>query len=111
MRTALRFQQVRISGGYVYDNTFLIEGHDVADIFGAPVAGVEVVTGPFIEDAIEETQVLTSAISAEHGRFGGGVVNMVTKSGGDDFGGTFRIDLLSGGRSGGLVFFRNARGG
>ena len=35
-----------------------------------------------IEDAIEEVQVLTSGISAEYDRFSGGVVNVVTKSGG-----------------------------
>ena len=38
----------------------------------------------FIEDAIEETQVLTSGISSEYGRFSGGVVNAVTKRGGND---------------------------
>jgi hypothetical protein len=87
-------EQVRISGAYAYDNAFLVEGHDVADIYGAPVQGVTTLTGPYIEDAIEETQVATSTISAEFGRFGGGVVNMVTKSGGNDFAGTFRVDVF-----------------
>lgn len=85
--------QVKISGGYAYDNVFLVEGADVADQYGSPVAGVTTLTGPFIEDAIEETQVLTSAISAEYGRFGGGVVNLITRSGGNAFEGSFRIDL------------------
>jgi len=44
----------------------------------------------FIEDAIQETKVSTGAISAEYGRFGGGVVNMITKSGGNTFAGSFR---------------------
>src|SRR5213083_755372 len=44
----------------------------------------------FIEDAIQETKVSTGAISAEYGRFGGGVVNMITKSGGNSFSGSFR---------------------
>jgi hypothetical protein len=44
----------------------------------------------FIEDAIQETKVSTGAISAEYGRFGGGVVNMITKSGGNNFSGSFR---------------------
>ena len=38
---------------------------------------------------IEETQVLTSGISAEYGRFSGGVINVVTKSGGNIFSGSF----------------------
>ena len=44
----------------------------------------------FIEDAIQETKISTGAISAEYGRFGGGIVNMITKSGGNAFSGSFR---------------------
>ena len=47
----------------------------------------------FIEDAIEETQVLTSGITAEYGRFTGGVVNAVTKSGGNNFSGQLADEL------------------
>ncbi|MCA1585211.1 MAG: TonB-dependent receptor, partial [Acidobacteria bacterium] len=79
--------QVTISGGFAYDNQFLVDGVDVADnLFGSP-------NNLFIEDAIEEIQVLTSGISAEFGRFGGGVVNAVTKSGGNSFSGSFRDNL------------------
>ena len=49
----------------------------------------------FIEEAIEEVQVLTSAISAEYGRFGGGVVNVITRSGGNAFSGAFRLNLTN----------------
>jgi len=79
--------QVTISGGFAYDNVFLIDGVDANDnLFGAanPV---------FIEDAIADLQVLTSGISAEYGRFTGGVVNVITKSGGNNFSGTLRADL------------------
>ena len=37
----------------------------------------------YIEDSIEETKTFTGNISAEYGRFSGGVVNMITKSGGN----------------------------
>jgi hypothetical protein len=37
--------------------------------------------------------VLTSGISAEYGRFSGGVVNVITKSGGNRFSGSFRANL------------------
>jgi hypothetical protein len=39
-------------------------------------------------DMIEEVQITTSGISAEHGLATGGVFNFVTKSGGNDFSGT-----------------------
>lgn len=79
--------QVTISGGFAYDNVFLIDGVDANDnLFGTsnPV---------YIEDAIADLQVLTSGISAEYGRFSGGVVNIITKSGGNEFTGSLRGDF------------------
>ncbi len=79
--------QVTISGAFAFDNQFLVDGVDVADnLFGTA-------NNLFIEDAIEEVQVLTSGISAEFGRFSGGVVNAVTKSGGNQFSGSFRDSI------------------
>jgi hypothetical protein len=63
--------QVSIHGAFAFDNIFMINGVDVNDnLFGSP-------PDLFIEDAIEETQVLTSGISAEYGRFSGGVINLL----------------------------------
>ena len=79
--------QVTIGGSFAYDNVFLIDGVDTNDnLFGTS-------NNLFIEDAIEEAQILTSGISAEYGRFSGGVVNVVTKSGGNDFSGSFRVNM------------------
>ena len=79
--------QVTISGGLAYDNVFLVNGVDVNDnVFGTA-------NNLFIEDAIAETQVLTSGISAEYGRFSGGVVNLVTRSGGNLFSGSVRANF------------------
>jgi len=81
--------QVTISGAFAYDNVFLIDGVDANDnLFGTsnPV---------YIEDAIADIQVLTSGISAEYGRFSGGVVNVITKSGGNEFSGSIRADLTN----------------
>ena len=47
----------------------------------------------YIEDAIQETTVAIAGVSAEYGRFGGGVVNVITKSGGNQFAGSFRDTL------------------
>lgn len=85
--TAPNAQQLNINGAFAYDNLFMINGIDVNDnLFGSP-------QNVFIEDAIQETQVLTSGISAEYGRFSGGVVNAITKSGGNTFSGSFRDSL------------------
>ena len=79
--------QVTISGAFAYDNVFLINGVDVNDnVFGTA-------NNVFIEDAIEQTSILASGISAEYGRFTGGVINMITKSGGNQFSGSFRANL------------------
>ena len=39
--------------------------------------------------------MLTSGVSAEYGRFGGGVVNVITKSGGNLFSGAFRSNFTN----------------
>ena len=81
--------QVVINGAFAWDNVFMVNGVDVNDnLFATP-------QNLFIEDAIEETTVLTSGISAEYGRFSGGVVNAVTKSGGNTFSGSWRMNLLN----------------
>jgi hypothetical protein len=49
----------------------------------------------FIEDAIQETTTQVSGVSAEYGRFQGGVINAITKSGGNEFSGSFRINLTN----------------
>jgi carboxypeptidase family protein len=81
--------QLAINGAFAFDNIFMINGVDVNDnLFANP-------QNLFIEDAIEETQVLTSGVSAEYGRFSGGVVNAITKSGGNRFSGSGRVNFLN----------------
>jgi hypothetical protein len=80
--------QITISGAPSYDNLFLVDGVVVNEnLRGQP-------HNLFIEDAIQETTVLSGAVSAEYGRFTGGVVSTLTKSGGNEFHGSFR-DTLS----------------
>jgi hypothetical protein len=81
--------QVTINGSMAFDNIFMLNGVDVNDnLFGSPQS-------LFIEDAIEETQILTSGITAEYGRFTGGVVNAITKSGGNTFSGSWRTNFIN----------------
>jgi hypothetical protein len=77
-----------ISGAPSYENQFMVNGVAVMD----NVRGTA--TNLFIEDAIQETTTETSNVSAEYGRFTGGIVNALTKSGGNDFHASVR-DTLS----------------
>jgi hypothetical protein len=78
---------IAINGAFSFDNVFMINGVDIVDnLFAQP-------QNLFIEDAIQETQILSSGISAEFGRFSGGVVNAVTKSGGNRFQGSYRLNF------------------
>ena len=75
---------VTIGGAMSADNLFMLDGVQIQDnIRGTPFT-------LFIEDAIQETTVSTSGISAEYGRFTGGVVNAITRSGGNRFSGSLR---------------------
>ena len=80
---------IMISGAMSYENLFLINGVVVNENLRGQARNV------FIEDAIQETKVSTGSISAEYGRFQGGVVNMVTKSGSNDFSGSFRTSFVN----------------
>jgi hypothetical protein len=76
-----------ISGGMSYDNLYMTDGAVIQEnLRGQP-------HNLFIEDAIQETTVQTGAISAEFGNFTGGVVNAITRSGGNTFTGSFRDTL------------------
>jgi outer membrane receptor protein involved in Fe transport len=78
-----------ISGAASFENLFMVNGVSIQDnIRNTP-------TNLFIEDAIQETTTQTAAVSAEYGRFAGGVVNMLTKSGGNEMHGSVRLNLDS----------------
>ena len=80
---------VVIAGALSYEGLYLINGVNVNEnLRGQP-------RDLYIEDAIQETKVSSGNISAEYGRFNGGVVNMITKSGGNRFSGSFRDSLTN----------------
>jgi hypothetical protein len=81
--------QLQISGGPGYDNLVLVNGVVVTENTRGQMRPM------YVEDAIQETTLLTGAISAEYGRFSGGVVNTITKSGGNDLSGSLRDSLGS----------------
>jgi outer membrane receptor protein involved in Fe transport len=76
-----------ISGAMSYDNLYLVNGAVVNENVRGQTHAL------YIEDAIQETTVLTGGVSAEFGRFTGGVVSAITKSGGNEFSGSVRDTL------------------
>jgi outer membrane receptor for ferrienterochelin and colicin len=76
-----------IAGATSFESLFMVNGVDVSEnLRGQPL-------GLYIEDAVQETTVAIAGVSAEFGRFSGGVVNVITKSGGNTFSGSFRDTL------------------
>jgi hypothetical protein len=64
-------------------NSFLIDGVDSNNLFFGQSGGRQGVRNPYAvsQDAVQEFQVNTNGFAAEIGRAGGGVVNVITKSG------------------------------
>ena len=60
---------------------------------GLSISGVRLRTSgmPLNYDSIEEIQVISDPFSPEYGSAYGGIINMVTKSGSNDFSGTFSL--------------------
>jgi len=72
-------------------NSLVVDGSDNNNtFFGQSVGRTGSGRAPyqFSEDAVQEFQVNSNAYSAELGHAGGAVINVVTKSGGNDFHGT-----------------------
>lgn len=75
--------QMTISGARPQQNNYRLDGVSFNDYSnGAPGSVVGVDLGV---DAIREFSVLTSNYSAEYGRASGGVINAITRSGGNEF--------------------------
>jgi hypothetical protein len=82
-------RNIVMSGALSYENLFLVNGVTVNENLRGQALSL------YIEDAVQETKVSTGGISAEYGRFQGGVVNMITKSGGDTLSGSFRTSFTN----------------
>jgi outer membrane receptor protein involved in Fe transport len=80
-----------IAGG----NSFLTDGNDTTNQYYNENAGRTRIASQISQDAVQEFQVVSNNYSAEFGHATGGVVNTLTRSGGNQFHGT------------GYWFFRN----
>ena len=75
--------QPQVFGATYSENSYLVDGFNTADSSTGGSAT------SFNFDAVEEASVLTGGMDAEFGFGTGGVLNVVTKSGGNQFSGTF----------------------
>jgi hypothetical protein len=78
-----------VFGSTVGENSYYVDGLDTTD----PVT--ETFGTNFTFDAIQEIDFQTGGYEAEYGRASGGVVNLITKSGGNNFSGTFDLRYRS----------------
>lgn len=74
---------ISVNGARTTQNTFTVDGADVTD----RGSNLTIQAYPSV-DSIGEFQVLRSLFPAESGRSGGGQVNVITRSGGDEFHGS-----------------------
>ena len=84
------FEQIIVNGARPRSNNFMLDGQDINDV---GIGGQSF--DPQVPDMYQTTSVLLNSSSAEYGRSGGAVVNLVTKSGTNHFHGT-GFELYSG---------------
>ncbi len=74
-----RGQKITINGARPEQNSFLLDGSDINNVYNKTPGSVGgVLLGV---DTVQEFQVLTNAYSAEFGRSSGGIINAITRSG------------------------------
>lgn len=78
-----------MAGGFSYGNLFLVDGLVANDSARGGARGF------YIPDAVQETRVATGAVPAEYGRFQGGVIQTITRSGGNSTGGSLRVSVAN----------------
>lgn len=92
-----------ISGGSGLENSYIVDGVNITDTGYGAVGGYAIIadyqgigTG-VTQDFIKEVQVKTGGFEPEYGEALGGVVNVVTKSGGNAFTGSGYVNFAPGG--------------
>jgi hypothetical protein len=89
-----------VAGGSDSENSYLVEGQETADLAG----GFSHSNVPF--DFIEEVQVKTSGVEAEHGGALGGVVNVVMKKGSNGYHGSVFAQFENSGMDGSPIAYQ-----
>ena len=85
-----QYEHVEFNGARPRANNFMLDGQDINDV-GLGGQAFQ----PQIPDMFQEVIALTNSASAEYGRAGGAVVNLISKAGTNQFHGT-AFELYSG---------------
>lgn len=80
-----------IRGGKGFQAIYLLDGVAVGDEVNGVSASSS--TRFLVEDSVEDTQVILSPLHGKYGRTGAGLINVATKTGGNDFAGSLRWNL------------------
>ena len=83
--------ELNVSGQRGIFNNFIVDGADFNNAFFGEQRGGQRPAFTFNQDAIEEIVVVSQGATAEFGRSAGGFVNVVTRSGTNDFAGTAHV--------------------
>ncbi len=81
---------VSFSGSTSLENTYVVDGVNTTGLTYGTVGS------PLINNFIEQIEIITGGYNAEHGRATGGVVNVVTKSGSNEFAGSVFSNIVPG---------------
>jgi outer membrane receptor protein involved in Fe transport len=88
--------KISVHGARTSQNAYMLDGTDILDALGRNAASAQGLVSGI--ESVQEFTVLTNTYSAEYGRAAGGVFNIVTRSGGNEFHGSafeyFRNDAL-----------------
>jgi hypothetical protein len=110
--------EININGQRGIFNNVSLDGGDYNNGFFGEQSGGQRAAVDITLEAVREFQVVASGANAEFGRTGGGVVNVITKSGSNDFHGSLfhyqRLEALTGATSDGTSltdFHREQFGG
>ncbi|MCL4401783.1 MAG: carboxypeptidase regulatory-like domain-containing protein, partial [Acidobacteria bacterium] len=95
-----------INGGRANTNEMLIDGITNVAPAANPIAVVAIMPSP---DALQEFKVITNSYSAEYGRSGGGIVNMIMRSGTNQYHGAL-FEFLRNSKMDSNDFFANRAG-
>jgi hypothetical protein len=78
-------RMVSIHGGTLHQTTYAMDGVNMSD----PYRGY--ISKGVVYDSVEEVEMMTGGISAEIGQMAGGYINVVSKSGGNEFSGSLSV--------------------
>ncbi|MDQ2920237.1 MAG: TonB-dependent receptor, partial [Acidobacteriota bacterium] len=78
--------KISVHGARTSENAYLLDGTDILDALGRNAAGAQGVVSGI--ESVQEFTVLTNTYSTEYGRAAGGVFNIATRSGSNQFHGS-----------------------